>query len=153
MSLADIQADFPKLKPGEWEQSSDPDDAYNCIAFAVYDNRQFWDPDMIGVRGYYWPPGIPRDFTVPTLVRLYELHGFITCNSADLEVGYEKVAIYGIDNEGTHAARQLEDGGWISKLGPDEDIEHNDLEGLESDLYGRVKVFMRRPRLEAVQVE
>jgi len=153
MSLDDINLDFPNLKTGDWNQSSDADDGYNCIAFAVHDTRQFWDPDMIGVRGYYWPPGVPIDFSVNTLVRVYELHGFRKCNNGDVEAGYEKIAIYGIASEGTHAARQLADGRWTSKLGTDEDIEHDTPEGLESELYGNVKTFMRRPRFEAPQNE
>jgi hypothetical protein len=146
MSLSDIQADFPNLKPGEWKQSSPRDDGYNCIAFAVHDARQFWDPDSIGVKGYYWPPGIPKDFRVSTLIKLYEIHGFTVCASADLEETYERIAIYGIDDEGTHAARQLQKGVWTSKLGPEEDIEHQTPEGLESDLYGHVLVIMKRKR-------
>lgn len=56
-----------------------------------------------------------------------------------------------VENEISHVARQLPDGRWTSKLGPDEDIEHNDLHALEGDVgvyplcYGVVIRFMRRP--------
>ena len=145
MPKADIEADFTRLRAEKWEISSAIDDGYNCIAFAVHDTQQFWDPSMVGVRGYYWPPGIPRDWRIATLRKLYEIHGFRMCDSAILERGFEKIAIYSTSiDEGTHAARQLSSGLWTSKLGPCEDIEHESPEGLESQIYGKVAVFMKR---------
>lgn len=44
----------------------------------------------------------------------------------------------------THAARQLENGKWTSKLGQLEDIEH-ELDGLVGDKYGIVVTILRRP--------
>jgi hypothetical protein len=61
-----------------------------------------------------------------------------------VEFGWEKVAIYATDEGPAHAARQLENSRWTSKLGPDDDIEHT-LEGLCSPLYGSVVQFLRRP--------
>ena len=46
----------------------------------------------------------------------------------------------------THAARQLPDGWWTSKLGPDEDILHRTPQGLAGDLYGHVRMVMKRSR-------
>jgi hypothetical protein len=40
----------------------------------------------------------------------------------------------------------MPDGNWTSKLGKGEDIQHDSLDGLEGDLYGKVAIFMmRRP--------
>jgi hypothetical protein len=62
-----------------------------------------------------------------------------------LELGYEKVALYADGNgEWTHAARQLADGWWTSKLGPDEDILYQTPQALVGDLYGQVHAIMRR---------
>lgn len=36
-------------------------------------------------------------------------------------------------------------GTWTSKLGPQEDIEHHELDGLVGDKYGTVAVIMRKP--------
>ena len=52
------------------------------------------------------------------------------CQSAALDAGYEKIALYALQNDNgvlvpTHAAKQLRDGRWMSKLGGLEDIEHN----------------------------
>lgn len=145
MSRAEIETAFPNLTLEEWTISSEIDDGYNCIAFAVHDTHQFWDPGMVGVSGYYWPPGIPRDWRVSTLVRLYEIHGFSVCDDASLEKGFEKVAIYSTSSDnGTHAARQKSSGIWTSKLGPEEDIEHETPEGLEDTIYGKATIIMKR---------
>ncbi len=58
-------------------------------------------------------------------------------------MGYEKLAIYAMADQPKHAARQLPGGMWTSKLGQGIDIEHM-LEGLESELYGKVVKIMRR---------
>ena len=47
------------------------------------------------------------------------------------------------DGEPTHAARQLPNGKWTSKLGRWEDIEH-DLEGLTGEMYGSVQQILKR---------
>ena len=60
--------------------------------------------------------------------------------------GVEEVVIYELNGRGTHAARQLEDGRWASKLGKYVDIEHLVAESLEGPEYGTVAVFMERPR-------
>jgi hypothetical protein len=52
-----------------------------------------------------------------------------------------------VDAQGspTHAARQLDNGRWTSKLGELEDIEHS-LRDLEGAAYGTVVQVMKRPR-------
>jgi len=58
-------------------------------------------------------------------------------------VAFEKVAIYALDGEPTHAARQLSDGTWTSKLGKDIDITHT-LRALEGSTYGQVAAYLKR---------
>jgi hypothetical protein len=83
---------------------------------------------------------------------VYGTVGFIhgENQNSELEVGTEKVAIY-VDADGipTHAARQLADGTWTSKLGEWEDIRHKTLKAMEDGDglglgYGRVAVILRR---------
>ena len=66
-----------------------------------------------------------------------------------LEPGSEKVVIF-VDNEGlpTHAARQLTDGSWTSKLGSWQDNQHQHLQALAgtASIYGVVALIMRPPR-------
>ncbi len=140
------QAWFPNLKLSEFELKSDPTGDYNCIGWAVVDDRHWWEPD--GVGGHYWPvapPAGPAAYALAEYVRAYESLGYGVCASGELEPGYEKVALYmhatGI---ATHAARLLADGAWTSKLGRGHDIEHSTLDGLEGATYGTVAVFMRK---------
>lgn len=145
MPIEELEQDFPGLKAGEWSITSELDEGYNCVAFAVHDTQQFWDPGLIGVRGYYWPPGGPRDDSLRSWISALEMNTYKVCADGALEPGIEKIAIY-VDNNGLpqHVARQLADGAWTSKLGKGEDIRHDSLAGLEGELYGKVAVFMQR---------
>jgi len=70
--------------------------------------------------------------------------GFEVCQNPVLELGCTKIAIF-VNRLGipTHAARQLTDGAWTSKLGPYKDISH-ELHALEGDEYGRVSLIMKK---------
>ena len=74
--------------------------------------------------------------------------------NSSLEEGYEKIAIYVKGGKPTHAALQLKDGKWASKIGDGKDIIHESLELLESgnlgeSIYGHVAKVMRRERRES----
>jgi hypothetical protein len=56
----------------------------------------------------------------------------------------EKIAIDTDGAKPTHAARQLADGTWTSKLGQAEDICHQTLDALAGGLYGNVAQIMSR---------
>ena len=111
-----------------------------CIAWAAGVDDEWWDP----ATGYVWPSGLPRDVTVDTLVRVYERHGFVACTDAQPEPGFEKIVIYGVSGEWEHAARQLDNGKWTSKMGPDEDIEHDSPKDLAGGAFGLVVRMMKR---------
>jgi hypothetical protein len=150
MSPKDIEQAFPNLKAIPWIPTSVETNDYNCIAFAAHDTTRKWDPDTSG--GRYWPAGLPRTLDLSSFVLLYEREGgFIPCDSSDLENGFEKIAIYCNQNpvlnvlEVSHAARQLPNGKWTSKLGDWDDIEHATLEALEGDLYGKAVQILKRP--------
>jgi hypothetical protein len=151
----DREAVFPQLRRGDYRVTSDEDEKYNCIAHAAgRDDSWRWpaDPEIEGV---HWPRGVELEETLEAFIHAYETEDYVVCQRRDLEVGVEKIAIY-IDADGipTHAARQLVDGWWTSKLGGWEDIQHETLEALEADDdearqglgYGKVAVIMRRPR-------
>jgi hypothetical protein len=63
---------------------------------------------------------------------------------------FEKIVLYGVrvgtDIVPTHAARQLVDGRWTSKLGNCEDIEHDTIEMLNGPRYGVPICFLKRSR-------
>jgi hypothetical protein len=69
----------------------------------------------------------------------------VPCDNETLELGVEKVALFAdADSMPMHAARQLANGRWTSKLGFLEDIEH-DLHDVSGEAYGTIVVVLRRP--------
>lgn len=138
-----IEGLFPQLLISGYDITSPSTREYNCIAWAAGNDEAWWWPDPDG----YWPAGIPKDEDLATFIRAYETLGYVVCKNAGYEDGFEKIAIY-VDSDGTptHAARQLGNGRWTSKLGKLEDIEHGTLEGLHGQTYGTVAVFMKRKK-------
>ncbi len=138
--------DFPDLNSGFWQQASDPDPKYNCIAFAAGRTDVFWWPDDYpDSESDYWPPGIAREETVAAIIQLFQSFGYEACDNGRLESGQEKIAIYALDCSPTHAARQIQTGHWVSKLGPLEDIVHKSPESIAGPCHGSVVQFMCRP--------
>jgi hypothetical protein len=84
------------------------------------------------------------DAGIAALEVAFESLGYKECPNSSLEVGFEKVALYGSSLFYTHAARQLASGKWTSKLGRSEDIEHDTPDDVAGGLYGEVVQFMRR---------
>jgi hypothetical protein len=142
---------FPHL--GKWEEHSlptppgGPRPRYNCYAFAVGNNTQRWEPDPAGQ--YYWPPTATRAYTVVAFIEAYQSppYHYEVCGDGSLERGYEKLAIY-TDGFGfvKHAASQLSDGRWLSKLGDAEDIIHETPQSVAGAVYGQPVCYMRHPR-------
>ncbi len=142
-SAEEIEEDFPSIH-GRYRITSQKDPAHNCIAYVVGDLKSNWDPGAVGIPGYYWPPGFARDDSLSELVNIFEVHGYRRCETAEPEIGFTKIAIYGDQIAWTHAAYQLESGKWSSKLGLGHDVEHDSLDALNGDLYGAAVVIMRR---------
>ncbi len=94
----------------------------------------------------FWPSGIPRRETIDVFIQAFGTLGYIPCPTADVEPGFEKIAIYvNPARKPTHVARQLPTGKWTSKLGKLEDIEHESLNGLRGSSYGSEFFFLKRP--------
>jgi hypothetical protein len=139
----EILAEFPNLASETFSETSGKDPFYNCIAFAASETRKVWWPFP---KKAFWPSGVPRELTLNAFRAAYGTLGFEECNRGDLEEGFEKVAIYTLREKPTHAARQLPDGRWASKLGREEDIEHETVKGVSGDRYGEVATYLKRPR-------
>jgi hypothetical protein len=138
------EVNFPHLSRADYRVASDETREYNCIAWAAGDSSRWWEPSPF----YYWPPEATQDYTLESYRAVFELMGYEQCATDELDPGFEKVAIYiGEDGFPAHAARQLENGNWTSKLGGWQDIEHTRLSCLEgTDLaYGTAAVILRRP--------
>ncbi|MFY9821613.1 MAG: hypothetical protein WAM82_09525 [Thermoanaerobaculia bacterium] len=134
---------FPALKTSAaFKITSQPDEHYNCIAWSVGDMKNWWWPNR-GFSTNYWPEGIPAEETIEAFSSAFRSKGYDECESVELEDNLEKIALYARSGAPKHAARQLENGFWTSKLGKGEDIQH-ELADLEGDFYGRVvRIFCR----------
>jgi hypothetical protein len=150
VSAQNIERLFPRLRSTGYAITSPFDENYNCIAYADEDpwRRWWWPAESTDA---YWPADVPREPTLAAFQQAFRTLGYEVCESANAEVGFQKIAIYA-DRTGqpTHAARQLPDGAWTSKLGNLEDIRHPALRDLEDAipgvaLYGNVAIIMRRP--------
>lgn len=135
--------EFPHLAVTGYSITSPATRAYNCFAWAAGEDDRWWNP-LEPNSPYYWPDGVPAELTIAAFIQAYQTLGYEPCESSDFELGFERIAIYATpDGEPTHAARQLPNGKWTSKLGRWEDIEH-ELDGLTSEMYGSVKQILKR---------
>ena len=143
----ELERSFPRLRSGSYAIKSRFDRSYNCVAWAVGDTTRWWWPSPQG--GIYWPPGVPRVPTYASFEAAFAFRGYAPCDSMDLEGGVEKIVVY-VDASGNpqHAARQRDDGVWVSKLGRDVDIEHATLDLIENDAYGKAAWVFCRPKEE-----
>jgi len=92
----------------------------------------------------FWPAGIRREETVAAFVEAFQALGYVPCADDQPGPGFEKVALYARAGVPKHAARQLPNGRWTSKLGELEDVEHT-LDGLAGSWYGSVVQVLKRP--------
>ena len=145
--MARFQLDFPNFSPENCssKEISPFDPKYNCIAWAAGDRRRWWWPDDPDFGYGYWPSGVKREETLVAFVAAFGTLGYEECPEGTPERGFDKIALFiAADGTPTHAARQLSDGTWSSKLGVFEDVCHADLDCLTGPLYGRVAAFLRR---------
>ena len=121
---------------------------YNCIAFAAGDQTLWWWPDQHG--DAFWPAGAKREVTREAFLQAFGTLGYEDCDHGSVEAGFEKIALYEKNGVHTHAANQLADGRWKSKLGAWEDIEHRTVEAVQTfqgiGLYGEVACYLKRKR-------
>ncbi|MFW6869525.1 DUF7689 domain-containing protein [Nocardioides sp. CPCC 206347] len=136
---------LPLLASDNHQITSPPTDSYNCIAWAACDSERFWWPSP-GTPSY-WPDGVEQAETLEAFRAAFESLGFVECDSSEHEDGVQRIALYvGADGVPTHAARQLLDGGWTSKLGRAVDIRHATANAVCGPLYGEIAIYMSRPR-------
>ena len=130
---------FPYAQSEGYTEKSLWDKNYNCIAWAAGDVSHNWWPNQYG----YWP--IPqREETIDCFVQAFKSLGYQECSTSNHEAGYERIAIYAQHGIPKHAARQLENGNWTSKIGRNIDVEHPSLRAVEGLFYGQAVAFLRR---------
>jgi hypothetical protein len=133
---------FPRLTPHNHRLTSPASTDYNCIAWSAGDIEHWWQP------GVFWPIQLdPSDYGVAVLTRTFSAIGYVDCGlDAVLEPGFEKVALFGDSLYYTHAARQLPNGKWTSKLGEGEDIEHDSPGDVAGGIYAEMVQVTKRPQ-------
>ena len=140
-----LEALFPGLQTAPYQVTSPRTRVYNCIAWAAGDTLNWWWPTWDPLDDIpFWPAGIPLVETIPAFVAVFTSLGFVPCDGEAFESGHVKIALFADGRSiPKHAARQLPNGRWTSKLGKAEDIEH-ELHALEGDIYGTVVLVMKR---------
>lgn len=106
---------------------------------------KWWWPSTGRTSRSYWPSGVRKEVTLAAFIEAFQVLAYDTCDDGSLEPGYQKIAIFAdVSGKPTHAARQLSDGSWTSKLGELEDIVHVAVEDVNGPAYGAPVQFMRR---------
>ncbi|MBK5247291.1 MAG: hypothetical protein JJE49_08515 [Peptostreptococcaceae bacterium] len=142
---------FPKLSQDkDFKVTSKDTPVYNCIAWAYnLDNRWMWPNtgEYLFLDGvHYWPSDEILDCDVSNFIEAFMLKGYECCENSDFEPNYRKIALYvkPETTECTHAARELSNGCWSSKLGKSNDIQHGTADTIENDAYGKVYCYMKK---------
>ena len=132
---------FPNSALEPLEVTSIATGNYNCIAWALEETyRNYWvQPEDF----FDWLPSVPHLETLESFIAFFKTAGYDVCDSDQPEPGFQKIAFFVKDGLPTHAARQLSDGTWTSKLGVLEDVRHS-LFSVSGGLYGEVAVVLRR---------
>src|SRR5262245_41778411 len=85
---------YPKLRSDGGRETSPKDPRYNCIAWAAaWDTTRWWQPERTEP-GMYWPDGVADDGSLQCFIDLFQSLGYSKCAESNLEILYEKVAIY-----------------------------------------------------------
>jgi hypothetical protein len=137
--------DFPNSKEQPFFVTSPSAGEYNCIAWAVESQNAFYWP--AASRKFDWPKHLPRKATSEVFLQFFQQYGYEPCRNGEMEEGFPKIALFAKDNSLTHAARQLPNGYWTSKLGGWVDVQHT-LYAMEGGIYCNVSCFYRR-KIEA----
>jgi len=124
---------FPNLT--DFELYENTSDLYNCISHSI--GMKVWAWPKEGGHRNYWPISNMNE-DKKSFDEFYAYHGYNICNmDFRYNPNYSKIALYGKDNNPKHAAKQIDEIWWESKIGQSEIIRHKlfDLEGFK---YGDV---------------
>jgi hypothetical protein len=131
---------FPRLGE-EFEVLAPASVTYNCIGWSVGNNST-----------WVWPTDSTRKAQLVDFDTLYRSYGFYRARGISFKrrPGYEKILLYAIRREDgsikpTHAARQMPDGSWSSKLGSLPLIRHLHPNDVSGPTYGQpFAIYIRR---------
>lgn len=136
---------FPNIVSEGHTKTSEFDWSYNCIAWAVAEDKTRWWWPLLDLQGNegYWPKSVPRNLSLAAFTKLFKGAGYKICDDGLLEEGFIKIAIFAASGKATHAARQLPDGNWTHKMGADIDMTAS-LKAVEGPVYGSVVRYMKK---------
>jgi len=161
MPKQEIYKIFPKLQfDKSFYISSKPNINYNCIAWVGITDNEFWWPEvepynkLDGVK-YKWPFKIKNSDELKYFIELFSNLGYegVSNNIKNEHPKYRKIALFIKEDKNisdinnckcTHAARQLTNGLWASKLGRKDDIEHSNPYDLEGSAYGKLAIILKK---------
>lgn len=126
------------------------DPRYNCIAWAM-GTQMIWVDHNIAV-GHWWPEGIPREDSYVALAEAFRSVGFTDCKDSEMEEGYDKVALYGLNGHWLHASRIWDTGHEHSKFGCNHDGIHPS-NCFQGTMYGEIYMYMKRQQEERYRTE
>ena len=135
---------FPNSTISPFTITSPPLTTYNCISWAYGINSVRMWPNT---PGFYWPANISNINHINSFIDLFRSIGYNICPDGNLENGFEKIAIFEDKNVPTHAARQLANGLWTSKLGHFPNISFDashTINSISGGVYGNVSIYMKR---------
>lgn len=145
---------FPSLLQDPAFRITSPDTRdYNCIAWALgYKNKWIWPMEKaLREEDMLWSNDIEISERTEVFLQFFLSHGYRLRDNDDNDDnvnGCDIIALYELDGKVTHAARQLKNGLWTSKLGPWHDIQHSTPHSLEGDIYGKVKYILKKKSTE-----
>ena len=143
--LIEIFGNALKSDPN-FKLTSQPTYRYNCIAFAMGMSDRW--VDVANLPWHWWPP-VQKDDTINSLIAAFEYFGFEKCGMDDnIDEKYDKVVLYGKDNQWQHAAKVVAPNVYHSKFGESFDGTHSSGNVL-SVKYGDPYVVMRRKKILA----
>jgi len=148
MSRRDVEHDFPRLVGKQYGLSPE-DFSFNCLAYALGDASQWWEPPK--KPGQYWPPGFPEDTTVETVEAILRVHGYTTEIMPSETPTSDAIAVYASGNHWRHFAK-FSGGSWSSKLGEGNDVSGVSLQDLEAPIYGVVVKVLCRPTIRDAEL-
>ena len=137
-------AAFPNLRDdANFRVNSPYNGIYNCIAFAMgFTDR--WVDINTSCPGHWWPPIAEKTMDKNALIKAFEYLGFELCKNADIENDYDKVVLFSLNDQWTHAARIVSDGIEHSKFGQCWNAYHSGNGIFEGTAYGTEYAYMKR---------
>ncbi len=135
-----ISSQFPLLTKSNHVITSPKDQSYNCIAWSLKFNACWFWPSAFPA---YWPIPHNGQATLATFSAMYAHYGYTLTASFTYQPNFARIAVYVLNGKITHAAYQVNEVMWASKLGSEEDILH-ELHALDGPTYGQPLHFFEK---------